>query len=446
MNLLERISSRRTESRDIGLSQYLQMAYGTYSVGGNTYPVTQTYSTGTAVEKSVGNAGSAYTANGVLFACAQARALLFSEARFMFQRMRNGRPGDLWGDPSLTILERPFVNGTTGDLLTRMEQDVTISGNWFATSSGGEIKRLNPDWVDIIRGGNNEITAELVGYAYHAGGPGGDVYQLGPDQVAHYAPIPDPMSRHRGMSWVTPVIRELMGDNAATEHKNAFFRNGATPNMIVKFDPTITEEKARVWKQLMEEEHVGAWNAYKNLYIGGGADATVVGSDFKQIDFKNVQGAGETRIAAAAGVPPVIVGLSEGLQAATYSNYAQARRRFADGTMRPLWRMAAGVLERFAQPPTDSRLWYDDRDIPFLQEDQKDAADIQSVEGQTIRTLVDGGFTPASVVDAVMNSDFTRLEHTELFSVQLQPPGTMAPPTDTPAASMPMDAPQGATQ
>jgi phage portal protein BeeE len=58
------------------------------------------------------------------------------------------------------------------------------------------------------------------------------------------------------------------------------------------------------------------------------------------------QGAGETRIAAAAGVPPVIVGLSEGLQAATYSNYSQARRRFADGTMRPLWRNAAVARER----------------------------------------------------------------------------------------------------
>jgi hypothetical protein len=41
--------------------------------------------------------------------------------------------------------------------------------------------------------------------------------------------------------------------------------------------------------------------------------------------------------------------------------------------------------------PSDSRLWYDDRDIPFLQEDEKDDADIQQVQAATIRTLVDSG-------------------------------------------------------
>jgi hypothetical protein len=72
----------------------------------------------------------------------------------------------------------------------------------------------------------------------------------------------------------------------------------------------------------------------------------------KQIDFKVTQGHGETRIAAAAGVPPIIVGLSEGLEAATYSNYGQARRRFADVTMRPLWRERGGVARDDRERPS----------------------------------------------------------------------------------------------
>jgi hypothetical protein len=159
----------------------------------------------------------------------------------------------------------------------------------------------------------------------------------------------------------------------------------------------------------------------------------VVGSDFKQIDFKQVRGHGETRIAAAAGVPPVIVGLSEGLEAATYSNYGQARRRFADGTMRPLWGLMADSLAPIVNIPVgrsgepDNRLWYDDRDIPFLQEDVADEADIQETQARTIRTLVDGGFTPESAVSAVVNGDMTMLSHTGLYSVQLQEPGTPDP-------------------
>jgi hypothetical protein len=41
----------------------------------------------------------------------------FSEARFQFQRLTNGQPGDLFGNPALTPIERPWPGGTTADLL-----------------------------------------------------------------------------------------------------------------------------------------------------------------------------------------------------------------------------------------------------------------------------------------------------------------------------------------
>jgi phage portal protein BeeE len=154
------------------------------------------------------------------------------------------------------------------------------------------------------------------------------------------------------------------------------------------------------------------------------------------VDFKAVQGAGETRIAAAAGVPPIVAGFSEGLESATYSNYAQARRRFADGTIHPLWQNASGSMETLLPPPgDDARLWYDADDIPFLREDEKDAAEITSTRATTVATLVREGFTPDSVAKFMQTSDdFRVLEHTGLFSVQLQAPGSMDPAPEAPAA------------
>jgi phage portal protein BeeE len=218
-----------------------------------------------------------------------------------------------------------------------------------------------------------------------------------------------------------------------------FWDHAATPNMVVKLDSQVTPEQFERFKALMDGEHRGVRNAYKTLYLGGGADATTVGLDFRQMDFKTVQGAGETRIAAAAGVPPVIVGLSEGLQAATYSNYAQARRRFADMTIRPLWRSAAAALQAVAPAPARSRLWYDDRDIPALQEDSKDAADIAAVQAATIVALTNGGFTPESATQAGITGDFSQLEHTGALSVQLMEPGTT--PSQNGATPAPQDVP-----
>jgi hypothetical protein len=223
---------------------------------------------------------------------------------------------------------------------------------------------MRPDWVTIVLG-SKDPNAQVgrprrrgVGYVYHPGGrnSGRDPVGLLREEVAHFAPIPDPSASFRGMSWLTPVIREILADGAATTHKLKFFENGATPNMIVSSTRTRgSAAGVRAVQGDVRGEPQGVDNAYETLFLGGGADATVVGSDMRQLDFKVTQGAGETRIAAAAGVPPVIVGLSEGLQAATYSNYSQARRRFADGTMRPLWRNIAGSLATIVEVPAGRR-------------------------------------------------------------------------------------------
>jgi hypothetical protein len=129
-------------------------------------------------------------------------------------------------------------------------------------------------------------------------------------------------------------------------------------------------------------------------------------------------------------VPASIVGISEGLagSALNSGNYTAARRRFADGTMRPLWRSACSALQVIARPPdAGARLWFDDRDVSFLQEDVKDEADIRAQHAQTIKTLVEAGYTPGSVVEAVTTGDFTVLAHSGLLSVQLQEPGAQAP-------------------
>jgi HK97 family phage portal protein len=381
---------------------------------------------------------TAYKRNGILFALNLARMSVFSQASFMFQQeLDNGRPGELFSTPELALLRKPWLNGTTGDLLARMIQDADLAGNAFIAkrdrAGNKRLRRLRPDWVTILMGTDGEpsknpweLDADVIGYMYEPGGrlSTEPAHALLPSEVAHFAPIPDPEAAHRGMSWISPVIRELEADNAATAHKLQFFKNGATPQVVVSLDREVKEEQFKKLVAVMEAKHKGLRNAYKTWYMGGGADVTVVGKDLKQLDFRAVQGAGETRMAAAAGVPPVIAGFSEGLQAATYSNYGQARRRYADGTLHPLWTNVAGSLASIVNEPDQSRLWYDDRNIPFLREDRKDVAEILAQQALTIRQLNDAGFKPESVVAAVTAEDWSLLVHTGLFSVQLQPPGS----------------------
>jgi hypothetical protein len=162
---------------------------------------------------------------------------------------------------------------------------------------------------------------------------------------------------------------------------------------------------------------------HNTIFLGAGSNVEVVGNDLRKVDFKNVQALGENRIAVAAGTPGILVGLSEGLEAATLANYAQAKRRFTDGTMRFLWRGAATSLAKLVPRKGGAELWYDARDIAFLQEDAKDEAEIQKAQAVTLELLVKAGYTPDSAMKAVIANDMARLVHSGLVSVQLQKPG-----------------------
>ena len=67
-------------------------------------------------------AADGYKGNSIVFSVILARLMLVSEAEFKFQNLTDKR---LFGTADLALLENPRPGGTTGDLLARMEQDVS---------------------------------------------------------------------------------------------------------------------------------------------------------------------------------------------------------------------------------------------------------------------------------------------------------------------------------
>ena len=417
--------SRPTEER-LSMQQVEQMLWDSFKFNGQHFVIPSSQSQHITAQQGA--------ANAVVFSCLAVRLHVFSEIRFTWQRYSAGRPGEMFGTPALSILERPWPTGSTGDLLARMEIDASLYGNSYHVRVGSDLVRLDPQHVQIVTADHlDEVSGKpfgqrLMGYAYSPSGQEAAFWT--PDEVAHYAPLPDPEHPYRGVSWLNAVLPDVIADRAMTGFKSSFIDNAATPNLAVVYPPGVTKEQVERVKEVIEARHSGPENAGKTLYMAGGADVKTIGSNFNDLALKATQGAGETRIAAAAGVPASIVGISEGLagSALNSGNYTAARRRFADGTMRPLWRSACSALQVIARPPdAGARLWFDDRDVSFLQEDVKDEADIRAQHAQTIKTLVEAGYTPGSVVEAVTTGDFTALAHSGLLSVQLQEPGAQAP-------------------
>ena len=316
-----------------------------------------------------------------------------------------------------------------------MEQDSSLAGNFYGRRVGERIYRLRPDWTALVLGSDTSDTAStaydaiIIGYVYYPGGYNSNQDPIGmlAEEVCHYAPRKDPEQRYLGMSLLTSAIRDIEADQSATLHKQKFFEGGGVPNKAVEIpipDPVKFQQAAQEIR-----DRAGVTNQW--LVMQPGATFHDLGSNLVESDFQAVQGAGESRIASALGVPPVIVGLSEGLESATYSNYGQAMRRFADLTMRPLWRDAASSLQEVIQTPPGAQLWYDDRDIPALKDDIVSRADVWTKNAAAARQLVDAGYEPESVRDAIGADDWMTIEHTGLPTVQVQQNGQAALPPAT---------------
>jgi hypothetical protein len=406
----------------------------------------------------VGYAMGAFKDVPVVFGAFERRRQVFSQANFMWQRMKSGRGTDLFSTPDspLDLLRTPWPNGALTDLLSHMANDSGIAGNFYATTvddrgrigraarGNRRIARLRPDWVTIVIGvpgqpdaDPNSVEAQVLMYEYKPPTTGreripAEPLQLLPAEVVHFAPIPDPTARFRGMSWLTPVIRDVMGDKAATALKLRRFENGGVHSLALKYPPGTTVDQLKQYKAIYDSEYRGTDNAWNTLHIGG-ADPIPLSANLRDLDFKAVQGQGETRIAVDSGVPAAILGISEGLSGSSLNagNFQAARRLFVDTTIRDMWACAAPSLQvLFPQPDSGARLWYDDRDIPFLREDAADDAEIHSKDAQTVKTLVEAGYKPDAAVKYVQTGDLGSLtgQHTGRVSVQLQdmntPPAT----------------------
>lgn len=393
----------------------------------------------------------AYKSNPIVFGAILARISLFSECSFVFQdlatkQMDGAFTKDGRSNTSLRKLETPWPGGTTGDLLARMLQDADIAGNSYTWDTGIQLVRLRPEWVTIISALEYDALGREfkipVGYYYEP--PVGVRDFEGPprifdvDEIVHWAPHPDPEAHWRGMSWMTPVAREIAADLGLTLYKIQYLENAATPNIIIKYSSRLGDTTVNRIRERMEARHTGTENAFRTLVLDEGADITVVGNTFEQMNLSTVQAAGENRILIASGVPGIVVGSKEGLMAATYSNYEQAMRRFADITMRPLWRSACAALAKFVNVPSGKRLWYDTTDIAALRQGEKEMADTTFVQAQAVAALMAAkGFKPDSIVDAVKSGDVTQLVvDTEAIAATKAPPptpfGSAPPDSSTP--------------
>jgi hypothetical protein len=357
----------------------------------------------------------ANSSNAVIFAALLARMALFSEATFQYQAKDDKH---LFGNTSLAKLEVPFgPPSTTGYLLARMEQDQFLAGNAYVWDAPGEdrLVRLRPDWTtivsEVVHVGGGGRYRRVVGYWWEPPKSlmeqgGGFLVPAG--ECVHWAPVPDPAADFRGMSPLTPIARDIAGDDGMATYKIRYLTNNASPNLLIKYAQKLQSGTVDAIRERMQARYGGADNAFKTLVLDQGADATIIGNSLSQMDFSGVSAVGTERILAACEVPGVLVGL-EPLRGAG-RGYQESMQKFANIWARPAWRSVCGALSQIVDVPSGNRLWFDTADIAALQDGEMERAQAALVRMQAVLAGVQAGATMESVAAAVDAMDLTQLK------------------------------------
>ena len=113
---------------------------------------------------------------------------------------------------------------------------------------------------------------------------------------------------------------------------------------IFSIGENLTDDEFKRAKQEMTAMWSGAVNAGLPGLLEGGATWTKMGLSLNELDFGNLWPRLETRVCMAFSIPPIIVGSKAGMDAATYSNYAQAKESYYDEMVVPECAMIGNTL------------------------------------------------------------------------------------------------------
>lgn len=284
-----------------------------------------------------------YKKNAVAYACIRLLAQSVPEPPLKIYGLdAQGKEAEVDDHPCRLLIKRPNPYQTEFEFWELTSTYLSVCGRapwWKERNRFGEplhLWPLRPDRIAPIMG--IEAGAKLLmGWEYRiAGKP----FTLPPGDVLYFN-FPDPEDDTGGIfGGVGPMqvlAQEIDTDQAATSHVFALIKNFAMPGVLLKVKNKLTKDTAKDLKDAFVRRY-GDMHRGEPAVIDNDADVTALSNTLKDLEFPDLRAVSESRIAAAFGVPAILVGLKIGLDRSTMANMSETREFFAETTLSVLWR------------------------------------------------------------------------------------------------------------
>jgi HK97 family phage portal protein len=279
-------------------------------------------------------------------------------------------------DPALVRLVTMVSGGQS--LIETLAAQLLLHGNAYVqilTDEAGapaELYALRPERVSV------EADARGWPYAYRYRAGQQSMLLAAEDGAGKPALVHirqmHPADDHYGLGCLGAAASAVAAHNAASAWNAALLDNAARPSGALIFDPgeggmPLSADQYERLKAEMAEGFQGGRNAGRPMLLEGGLKWQAISLSPTEMDFMALKDSAAREIAAAFGVPPMLIGLTGD---ATYANYREANRAFWRTTVLPVTTKILGAIAQGLSGWFDGAWIRVDQDhLPALAEDRE---------------------------------------------------------------------------
>jgi HK97 family phage portal protein len=295
----------------------------------------------------------------------------------LYKRTRFGDEVEIEGHPVLDLLNRPnpYYSGYTLLQMTIADILTTGSGYWvMVNNNGGRLAEVY--WMDaryVAPDFPNSGEEYMFGWKYTPAGTG-VVEEYRKDQVVDFKRSFDPYNDRIGYTPLLATMKEMALVNLNSTYTAAVLKNVGVTNMVItpKGDTTILGDEATSLKKEIFNS-IGLDNRGEPLVLTSPVDVSQLGMKTQDMMLQDVDANAVSRICAAIGVSPMVLGLPD--QGRTYANYHEAQRAAWINSIIPMHDLITESLKNrllnYYDPSRSMCLKFDYSDVEALADDRK---------------------------------------------------------------------------
>lgn len=284
-----------------------------------------------------------YKQNAVVYACIQLLAKSVPEAPLrIYTEGKDGSEEHLVAHPAQRLIKNPNPLQTEFEFWELAIIQLSCVGRshwWKERTNSGQVKHLWPLRPDRVTPVYATIGVQS-GWDYQMVDGSGWSYRLPLEDVftLNY-PDPEDVSGGivEGLGPLQVLAREVDTDNAATRFVFALVNNYAMPGVVITTKARMNADDAAHYKAEFKRRY-GGMQLGEPAILDGDTKVEKFSFSLADLEFPALRSIAETRIAAAFGVPPILVGLKAGLDRSTFRNAESAEQFFTLKTLSAIWR------------------------------------------------------------------------------------------------------------